>query len=588
MNQETRHHLPGKTGYAPRWRRSLFLICALVFVIPGIAPAQDDKARIVAAAEKAVARAIASAPKQAPGCSVGVGLRGETVLLKGFGIAELENLSPIRADSIFESGSIAKQFTAAALVLLEEEGKLDIDDQVRKYIPELPDYNGKSLTIRHLLNHTAGLRDWGAVMGLTGVGRGERIVRQNYALHVVTKQQGLDFIPGAEYSYSNSGYTLASTIVERVSGKSLPEFTKERIFDPVGMTDTSWRDDYERLIPGRVQAYVGPPKGPWKLSMPFMNVYGNGGILTTSADFLKWNAALDSAKWRNVAEKLETQGVLNDGRKINYALGLSVSDYNGIRRVAHGGRTAGYVTYLVRFPEKSLSISVLCNAPFRGPARIAHSIVDEAFGPFPEAPKPEAKELSNEDLKKYVGYWRQDKTRFATRTMIDKKTGKLRAGGSLLTPLKNGLFQAGNGPVRFRFDFGPDGSRKSATRINGEEKTHYFAVEPWKPTADELKGLEGHWTSDEADTVIQVKVESGRVSIKLASLQEIPLVPRYKDHFSVGGSNSSVVWIERNAKGEIETLHVGVSRLRNMEFISIEYVETRVAVPVTESRKQDS
>lgn len=527
-----------------------------------------ERTKVVAAAEKVVAAEIASAPKEAPGCSVGVSLEGEPVFLKGFGMAELEHGVPIKPDSIFESGSVAKQFTAAALVLLEIDGKLDLDDPVRKYIPELPDY-GAPLTIRHILNHTAGLRDWGAVMGLSGVGRGERIVRQDYAVHVITRQKHLDFVPGAEYSYSNSGYQLAAEIVERVSGMSLPEFTKKRIFDPMGMTNTSWRDDYERLVPRRVQAYDGPPKGPWKLSMPFMNVYGNGGLLTTSEDFLKWTAALDSGEWQTLADKLETQGVLNDGRKITYALGVGVSDYHGHRIVSHGGRTAGYVTYLVRFTDDDLALSVLCNAPFRNPARIAYRIVDEVLGPFPEPAKPEAREMSRDELQKYVGLWREEKTRMPERTTIDEKTGKLRAGGAPLIPLKDGTFQfeGSDPPAIVRFEFDGSGKRKSVTTTTGEDVIRFIAEDSWSPAESELEGLAGLWSSEEAETSVRVIVEKGKVKIRLTSLQEIPMIPVYKDHFAV--SDDSIVWIERNSKGEIERLHVGTGRLRDIFFTRV-------------------
>ncbi len=527
--------------------------------------AQDlTRQQVITAAEKVIAAEAASAPANAPGCAVGVSFEGAPVVQKAFGMAELEHQVPITADSIFESGSVAKQFTAAALVLLEIDGKLDIDDPVRKYIPELPDY-GAPLTIRHLLNHTAGLRDWGAVMGLSGVGRGERIVRQNYAMHVITKQKALDFVPGAEYSYSNSGYQLASTIVERVSGMSLPEFTKKRLFDPIGMKNTSWRDDYERLVPKRVQAYIGPPNGPWKLSMPFMNVYGNGGILTTTGDFLKWNAALDSGEWQTMVDMLEEQGVLNDGRKISYALGLGVGDYNGIREVSHGGRTAGYVTFLARYPEISLSISSLCNVPFRNPARIAYRIVDEAAGPFPDPPQPEGRETTAEELKKYTGLWRQDKTRMPITVSFDDESGKLIAAGAPLRPLKDGSFQAGDGPVRLHFEVDSRNRPVSILRTNGEDEIRFFAEEEWKPTSGELEGLDGYWSSDEAETTIRLIVDKDSYKVKLPSLLEIPMAPAFKDHFLVAGGGS-VAWIERNAKGEIEKVHVGTSRLRDIVF----------------------
>ncbi|MCO6509829.1 MAG: beta-lactamase family protein [Aridibacter famidurans] len=545
-----------------KWGLVTFFVMSLL--VQSSVSQDASKEKVIAAAEKVIAAEIAAAPEDAPGCAVGVSFEGNTVLRKAFGMAELEHKVPITIDSIFESGSVAKQFTAAALVLLEIDGKLDIDDPVRKYIPELPDY-GAPLTIRHLLNHTAGLRDWGAVMGISGVGRGERIVRQDYAIHVITKQKHLDFVPGAEYSYSNSGYQLASEIVERVSGMSLPEFTKKRLFDPIGMKDTSWRDDYERLVPRRVQAYDGPPKGPWKLSMPFMNVYGNGGILTTVEDFLRWNAALDSGEWQAMADMLETQGVLNDGKKIDYALGLSVYSYNGIREVSHGGRTAGYVTFLARYPEKSLSIATLCNGPFRNPVRITHGIVNEAYGPFAAPPALPSKDLSADELKKYAGLWREDKTHMPTMTVFDEKSGKLMAGNIPLRPLGDNAFESSGSSTRFRFEFGPNGERISATRISGDgDETKFFAEEKWSPSKEVLQSIEGTWYSEEAETMITIVIDGEKIKVRLESLLELPMMPVYKDHFSVPGG--SIVWIERDDKGGIGSLHVGTGRMRDLRF----------------------
>ncbi len=293
-----------------------------------------DQTKVVAGAERAVEKAAKLSPASAPGCAVGVSLRGSPVYERAFGMAEIEHGVPNTAQTIFESGSVAKQFTAAAIVLLSLEGKLGLDDPVRKYITELPDY-GAPLTIRHLLNHTGGVRDWGSVLALTGYGRGVRMISQALAIDVITRQRALDFTPGSEYSYSNSGYQLLATIVERVSKQSLPAFTQERFFKPLGMSHSSWRDDYQRLVPGRAQAYQGPLSGPFRLNMPFMNVYGNGGMLTTVGDWLKWNAMLDSRSLgAPLVEALEVNGVLNDGRKISYALGVVVTDENGIESLS--------------------------------------------------------------------------------------------------------------------------------------------------------------------------------------------------------------------------------------------------------------
>src|SRR5215470_2322700 len=196
---------------------SRIVLSVLPFILLGyvLATAQiPDQAKVIAGVERAVEKHAKLSPPNAPGCAVGVSLDGKSVYEKGFGMADLEYDIPITPKTIFESGSVAKQFTAASIVLLSLEGKLSLEDPVRKYIPELPDY-GVPLTIRHLLNHTGGVRDWGSVMELTGYGRGNRVISQALAMDVITHQKALDFIPGSEYSYSNSGYTLLATIVER-------------------------------------------------------------------------------------------------------------------------------------------------------------------------------------------------------------------------------------------------------------------------------------------------------------------------------------------------------------------------------------
>src|SRR5687767_10724926 len=384
-----------------RIRAFIPVVLCLTLVSLGQAP---DREKVIAGAERAFEKASKANTGPSPGCAVGISLNGESVFEKAFGLAEMEHNIPNTPQTIFESGSVAKQFTAAALVLLQQDGKLKLDDDVRKYIPELPEYD-RPITIRHLLNHTAGLRDWGSVMALTGAGRGDRVVTQDIAFDIITHQKALDFTPGAEYSYSNSGYNLAAIIVERVSKQKFPAFVEERLFKPLGMKNSSWRDDYQRLVPGRAQAYSRQgPNAPWRLNMPIMNVYGNGGMLTTVGDWLKWNAMLDSRSiGAPLVDALETQGVLNDGRKISYALGLEVGTYRGLKDISHGGSTAGYQTFLARYPEKKVSIGVLCNGTSPSAGGLAASITDEILGPFPATPaQTETASVPSEQLQKFV------------------------------------------------------------------------------------------------------------------------------------------------------------------------------------------
>ena len=542
----------------------LFVLTVVLFAATGTwAQVVPDKAKVVAGSERAFEKFTKAYVAPGPGCAAAVSLSGEVVFEKAFGLADLEHNVPNTTQTIFESGSVAKQFTAAALVLLQQDGKLSIDDPVRKYIPELPDY-GVPLTIRHLLNHTSGIRDWGSVMSLTGVGRGDRVVNQDLALDVITHQRGLDFKPGAEYSYSNSGYNLAAIIVERVSKQKFPAFVEERLFKPIGMKNSSWRDDYTRVVPGRAQAYSRQGNAPWRLNMPFMNVYGNGGMLTTVGDWLKWNAMLDSKSLgAPLVDGLETQGVLNDGRKIAYALGLTVDKYKGLKDVSHGGATAGYQTFLARYPDNKVSVAVMCNGTSPSAAGMAAAITDEIFGPMPENPKIESATVSEDELKRFVGIWRNEKTHFPARFAIDN--GVSRWSGGRLIPQGNGKFIGGNSVVNFKFD--KDGKPMSAEVVDDDGAvTRYTAENAWTPTPSELASLKGDWFSDEAGATFTVAVEADKAFIKQRPSTSLQMQPLYQDHFFVQGS---VVWFTRDKNGKIDGMHVGASRMRDMPFVRV-------------------
>ncbi len=521
-----------------------------------------DKEKVIAGVERAFDKAAKAVTMPAPGCAIGVSLNGASVFEKAFGLAEMEHSIPNTPQTIFESGSVAKQFTAAALFLLEQDGKLKLDDPVRKYIPELPDY-GAPLTIRHLLTHTAGLRDWGSVMGLTGAGRGNRVITQELALDVIYRQRALDFKPGDEYSYSNSGYQLAAEIVERVSKQKFAAFTEERFFKPLGMTKTSWRDDYQRLVPGRAQGYARQgANAPWRLTMPLMNVYGNGGMLTTVGDWLKWNAMLDSRSMGGpLVDALETQGILNDGRKITYALGLQVATYRGLRDVSHGGSTAGYQTFLARYPDQKVSVAVLCNGTSPSAGGLAAAVTDEIFGPYPasSSSQPTAAKVSEEKLKKFVGIWRNERTRFPGRFTFED--GALRFNGRPMSPVSDDTFMLGGTRIKFTVD--KDGKPILAEGNNNGDIQRHFFESAWAPTATDLASFAGDWYSEEAQARFTFAVEGDKAFVVQRPVLKLQMTPLYKDHFSAG---SFVVWFTRDRAGKIDKLHVGGSRMRDMPF----------------------
>jgi CubicO group peptidase (beta-lactamase class C family) len=315
-----------------------------------------------------------------PGCAVGVGVGGRSVLERAYGMADLEHDVRNKPDTIFEAGSVSKQFTAAAVLLLVRDGKVALDDPVRKYIPELPDYK-TPLTVRHMLNHTSGLRDWGNLAGIAGWPRGSRVHTHAHVVDILSRQRALNFTPGSRYSYSNSGYNLAAVLVARVSGMSFADFSQQRIFQPLGMTRTSWRDDYTRILKDRAIAYDAAAAG-FRTDMPFENVHGNGGLLTTVGDLLRWNENFVTTKVGDAefVKLQQTTVPFTSGTMQTYAFGLMIGTYKGVPEVSHSGSTAGYRAFLTRFPDQHVSVAVLCNAGPANATTLARGVADLYLG----------------------------------------------------------------------------------------------------------------------------------------------------------------------------------------------------------------
>lgn len=311
-----------------------------------------------------------------PGCALGVARGGELVYARGYGLANLEHGIPISPNTIFDIGSTSKQFTATAILLLSQQGKLALDDDVRKLLPELRDY-GKTVTIRHLLHHTSGLRDYLTLMSLAGEDF-DGVTGDDEALEIITRQEALNFAPGDEHLYSNSGYFLLSLIVKRASGQSLGEFAAAEIFGPLGMQQTHFHDDHTMLVPKRATAYAPRRGGGWQIAMSGFEQTGDGAVYTSIDDLVRWDANFYEPRvgGQPLLEALHATGVLNDGTRLTYASGLIVATYRGLRKVNHGGSWAGYRADLIRFPDERLSVISLCNAANSNPSRLAQQVAD--------------------------------------------------------------------------------------------------------------------------------------------------------------------------------------------------------------------
>lgn len=318
----------------------------------------------------------------APGCAVGASRNGLVVTRDHRGMANLEHDVAIGPDTVFEAGSASKQFLAAAVLMLAQEGRLSLDDDIRKHLPEMAALRGP-ITVDQLLRHTSGLRDWRMIRGLAGWQLGSAVHTNEDALKAAGQQRGLNHAPGDAFSYTNTGYSLLAVIVERTAGESLAEFSRRRIFEPLGMERTRWRDDFRAVVPGRAVAYSRDAgSGAWRQDMPFEHAYGAGGLLTTIGDLLTWNRALDEGRLGSgVTEGLQAEGRLNDGSPTGYGRGLYLRRYRGVEEYGHGGITAGYVAYVARYPEQSVSVAVLCNNGQVNPRLLAESVADGLIAP---------------------------------------------------------------------------------------------------------------------------------------------------------------------------------------------------------------
>jgi len=495
-----------------------------------------------------------------PGCVIGAGKDGRILYTNGYGLAHLEFPTRLTGNTIVEIGSVSKQFTTAAVVLLAQDGKLGLDDDVRKYVPELPDF-GKPITLRQLMSHTSGLRDQWALLGALGRGPGTEVHTVDEILEMLSRQKELNFNPGEDYLYSNSGYVVLNRVVERVSGKSLAEFTTERIFKPLGMTDTQWRDDHTRVVKNRAHAYAAGPNNTWRTDMPFTDVYGNGGLLTTVSDLLKWKFALmeDRVGKPGFTRELTRRTVLNNGREISYALGINNDVYRGTQALSHGGSTAGYRAQLAAYPEQKLAIAVLCNASNGNPGQLTEQVAN-LFLPEPASVKataPKVVQLPQARLETLAGTYRD----LRTEEVIEYGTrdGKLsaRSGRLELVPVGNNRFLDQGGR-----EFMLEGTRFTGLSPDGGP-TVLEKVTPVQPTADELATYTGTYRSAELEFDVEIAIDNNRLVLRRRLLPDMHLLPTFHDGFRTAGA--SVVF-SRNAQGQIDGFRLTAGRVRHLRF----------------------
>lgn len=469
-----------------------------------------------------------------PGCAVGVTEKGRPLVMRAYGMADLENPVPNTPSTIFEAGSVSKQFVSGPFILLAMEGKISLEDDIRELIPEMPDY-GETITWRHLLNHTSGLRDWGSVASISGWGRSSRTHNHDHVLEILSRQTRLNFPPGERYSYSNSGYNLMAIAVERITGMPFAEYSSKRIFEPLGMTSTQWRDDYTRIVKGRSSAYSGRAGDEeYSINRPIENVHGNGGLLTTVGDLLTWSHAVQAGYFGDEFNKeLLTQGVLENGRTISYASAVRVSEDYGHTQISHTGATSGYRAYLATYPEQNLSVALLCNVTGASPGGLGSAVsgifLDDRSEENAHAGE-ETVSLNEHTLRQKTGIWSDPRNYRPTEIELTEGELKL-SNGTKLNPLSDTEFRVGSSDVVYRF-VENDGDRPAILVIReGYEEELLQPEDPAESDAEIWSGFTGLYESADAETEIRIELNEGKLTAHRRPSDTFDLDPVYENTF---------------------------------------------------------
>jgi len=500
------------------------------------------------------------AKKGSPGCALGVIRDGNFIFRKGYGVGSVELGVPLSPESVFYMGSVSKQFTAAAVVLAQEQKYLSLDDDVRKYIPEIPDY-GHTITLREMLHHTSGFRDFLTLFALAGREVGG-IHSEGEILDIIARQKGLNNQPGEAWLYSNTNYYLLGVVIERATKQSLNEFATENIFKPLEMTHTRFYDDHTLVLPGRVAAYDPGEDGTflvgWSTSY---DIVGAGGLMSTVDDLLLWDRNFYENKLGKgtLVKELQTKGVLNDGKEISYALGLEISSYRGLATVGHSGALYGYRTNLLRFPEQRFTVVCLCNIGNAVPGNLSRRVADIYLEKelHPEA-TPNEKEFP--DASQFAGKYLDSHRHFVYT--FSATGGRLMAWGAKLRRVGPKQFRdLGTGTITFE----ASGEEMNATlEMDGKAFFAGQRIEPPKLSDAELAAYTGSYKSTELDATYTVKVEQGTLKLRYGWKPAEELTPLTKDEFESGGYGTIV--FQRGANGQVNGFSINTVEARDIGF----------------------
>ncbi len=510
-----------------------------------------------------------------PGGVIGIAQSDQILFLKAYGLASLEYLVPNSTGTRFNIASVSKQFTAMGIVKLDLEGKLSVDDDIRKYVPELPDF-GETITIRHLLHHTSGLRSLHALLGLAGWRSDDR--RTNEDLYrLMQNQRSLNFTPGDEYLYCNTGYMYMAKIIETVTKQEFSEWMKSSIFEPMGMTSTYVENKYNRVVAQNATSYYGSQENGFERAVEYWDYVGSGNIHSTVNDLLKWMSDFSHPKtgWEKHFKKLQTLDSLNNGNKNDYAFGIRIGDYEGITSIGHGGSIGGFRSNVITYPDKELSIVIVTNFSAGSPDQKTNAISEIIFG---ETENEESTRSTSEIktiripkkvLANYEGSYWSDAEIVVRKIYLRNDTLRYfrsEKNESPIVPVGKDEFQMLNVPDKIIIKFEIIESQKSMiTTVNEQEPSTYREFEPIDPAHANLSDYTGDYFSPELETLYSITLQNDTLYTHQSRHGDSPMTMIMKDLFR-GEWPFNVVRFRRDKNGNITGISVTNGRVRNLWF----------------------
>lgn len=514
-----------------------------------------------------------------PGCALGVIRDGALVFKRGYGYANLDHDIPISSTTIFDIGSTSKQFTAAAIVLLAQRGELSLDQDVRDFIPALPEYE-EAITVRHLIHHTSGVRDYLTLMRLAGMSF-ENVFQEDDGVELLARQRELNFSPNTDHLYSNSGYLLLAVIIRRVSEMSIGEFLEQEVFKPLGMKHTFVYEDRFRVIKHRATGYAPDGEGGFRIEHFFnFEMGGDGQVYTSVDDLLLWDRNFYDpvVGGPEFLQQMHTRGVLDSGDTLSYAFGLGIREHRGLPSVSHGGAWGGFRAELIRFPEQRFSVVCLCNVGNANAGGLARRVADlylaDQLAPETAAGRETVDRtvvaVSEDELQRVAGYYWNGANSSSRRILVsDGKLMYQRAPGneSELGPQGGDRFVMLDVGADVEISFEPAGAKpeRMIVAVEGGEPSVYEAYEPVVLSSEELTEYAGQYHSEELDTQYALRVSEGRLLLETAFEQEVELRPAIADVFTIPAFGLTL-HVRRDATGAIKGFGLDAGRVKNLRF----------------------